>query len=278
MDQYEIFRLLSPIATLLTMSSFTIACVRGRGRGSAYLQGFLLCAALVLAFSFLELSSAQPSLILLFSHFAYTAIAFMPVFWLLFACQYGLGRYADLRYPLAALSLIPTLTSIFAFCEPSFHLLWRSSSIVAVGKLRVNIIQSYGPWFWAHFVYSYLLFLAGAAIILKELFGHFDLYRRQALLLVSATGLPLFFNAAYVFRVVPGVTKDFSAIAFAFSGLLSLPYASSSTISSSCDRRLSSVSATISTTACSSSTSGAACSIATKPRLRSRGMKTTPAS
>jgi DNA-binding CsgD family transcriptional regulator/PAS domain-containing protein len=200
--------------------TFLIALRRGKGRGSFYLQGLLFCASLILLFSFCELSSRDVSRIFIFSHMAYVSIAFSPVFWFLFAYQYGIGRYSGSRRIFAGLSIIPTLTSIFAVWDERFHLLWRSHSVESVGKLRMNVIHAYGPWFWVHFSYSYILFIVGAVIILKEFIDHLELYRQQAILVVTATGLPLLFNLVYVFRVVPGLKKDFSPIAIAASGVL----------------------------------------------------------
>lgn len=220
MDQYELFRLAVPFAALPALVSLVASLMRSRARSSIYLQGLLFSSFAILVLSFCELSSSSDEAILTFSHFNYACIAFAPVFWFVFCYQYGTGLRTGLRKLFALLSIVPALTTLIAFNDASWGLLWASSSIREAGSLRVNVVHAYGPWFWVHFVYSYLLFIVGAVLVFVELIGHFALYRKQAFLIITATGLPLVFNAIYVFRAVPGLTKDFSAIAIAVSGIL----------------------------------------------------------
>jgi hypothetical protein len=100
------------------------------------------------------------------------------------------------------------------------HLLWRRNEIETIGSFRVNVVLEYGPWFWVHFAYSYLLYMTGAIVVMKEFIDHFALYRHQAFLVVTAISLPLVVNLIYVSRAVPGLTKDFSPMALAISGTL----------------------------------------------------------
>lgn len=220
MDQYELFRLAAPIAALPALIALVSSLTRSKARSSIYLQGLLFSSFAILVFSFCELSSSSDEAILTFSHFNYACFAFAPVFWFVFCYQYGTGLRAGLPKLFALLSIVPLATTLIAFNDANWKLLWVSSAIRRAGSLRVNVVEAYGPWFWVHFVYSYLLFIVGAVLVFVELVGHFELYRKQALLIIAATGLPLVFNAIYVFRAVPGLTKDFSALAIAVSGIL----------------------------------------------------------
>jgi DNA-binding CsgD family transcriptional regulator len=202
------------------LAAFAMSIARGKGHSSFYFQGLLLSICCILIFDLLELTASDPSLILLFSHIDYAFIALCPVFWVLFSVQYSMGRYKDLWPLFALLSIVPIITTVIAFLGFKTRLLWESSSIEDAGGISINVVHAYGPWFWVHFAYSYGLFLIGAIIAFKHLFGHFDLYRRQATLVFAASSLPLLFNTIYVLRLIPGLTKDFSAIALSGSGIL----------------------------------------------------------
>jgi DNA-binding CsgD family transcriptional regulator len=195
--------------------------VRGKDLGSFYLKGFLFCASGLLASNFLELSDSDPARIMFFSHIAYVFIAFSPVFWFIFSFQIGMDAHRkNYRALFASLSIVPALTSIFAFNDARLGFLWSSSSIRSVGELRINIVDSYGFWFLVHCAYSYGLYLLGAMLILKQLFGNLELYRRQSVLIFIATSLPFAFNIVYVSHAVPGLDKDLSPIVLAATGML----------------------------------------------------------
>ena len=61
--------------------------------------------------------------------------------------------------------------------------------------------------------------IVGAFIIGREYFRSFNLYRRQSAWLVVGAVTPLIVNVVYVFRLIPGFKKDYSAVGFAFAGV-----------------------------------------------------------
>jgi Response regulator containing a CheY-like receiver domain and an HTH DNA-binding domain len=218
---YTIIRLGSCIAAALLLVSIAAALRRqSRRHDSVYFVEFLVCIFVLLVCDVGELSCSSDGLILLFSHLSYAAIAFMPVFWFLFAYQYGTGRYSRL-WPLSLCLLsLPLATTVIAFFDSRWHLIWLGSEIRDMGGMRVNVVLGYGPWFWLHSAYSYMLFLLGALLMLRELFGHFDLYKRQAGLVLCAVIIPLVGNIVYIFRLVPGQVRDFSPMLLAITGAL----------------------------------------------------------
>jgi Response regulator containing a CheY-like receiver domain and an HTH DNA-binding domain len=218
-DQFELYRALSCVAAAAIAATIVLALRREEGRLSSFV-GFLSCVLLILVFGICELSSESEQWILLFSHCGYVAVAFAPVFWLLFAIEYRRGGPTKNPWPFLALSAVPAATSALSFLDGQLKLIWTSSEIRSIGGFSINVVLGYGPWFWLHFIYSYGLFFLGSLAILMELFGHFSIYRRQAGLVLAATGLPLAFNLGYVFRLVPGLTRDFSPLVLALSGLL----------------------------------------------------------
>jgi DNA-binding CsgD family transcriptional regulator len=215
-----LYRVLALIAFLSLSGTAALAEVnRDKSRPRCF-QLFLICAALKFFFDFCELSSPQPGLILFCSHLAYIFVAFLPVFWFLFAWHYGGGRGEGLGRIFLRLGLIPLATSIMAFTNDAHHLLWARYSIVSKGGMTVLVVDGYGPWFWVHCVYSYGLFVAGSFLVLREVFDNLSVYKRQASLVVVAATLPIVLNLAYVLRIFPAQDKDYSSFAIALSGIL----------------------------------------------------------
>lgn len=209
----------APLAAAMTTTALVVSLRQARPKRSRPLEGFLVCATMILILSSCELLSATEARILFFSHLTYAFLAAGPVFWFLFAYRCGTGRRIRSPGILALLFIIPSLTAALAFSDESLHLIWRGRRLADIGAFRINVVLRYGPWFWVHCAYSYLLLLAGAAIILKDFFSHHELYRRQALL-VTGTLVPLIGNLIYIARVFPGIRKDFSPLALALSGTL----------------------------------------------------------
>jgi DNA-binding CsgD family transcriptional regulator len=220
MDQYHIFRIACLVAAVPAIAALVATFARGRIRGSIYLQVELVCAVGILIVSFLEISSGDSTHIRLFSHITYAFIAFVPASWFLFALQFGLGRDTDLRPAAAIFSVVPSITTVFAFLGDRTDAIWESYGIERFGDVYAIVVSEYGPWFYIHVCYSYGLILAGAIFLLWQFLGHYEVYRRQAVLIVAATGLPIIPNVIYVLRVIPGQTRDFSSIAIAISGVL----------------------------------------------------------
>jgi len=162
MNQYKVFLLLSPIAVASSLVALIVCVVHRRGRGSIYLEGLLACSLAILIANILELTSFDPGHILVLSHITYVFLALTPVFWFVFSYQYSVGHSKDIGGLFAALCVVPLLTIAIACTNQMHHLLWRRNEIETIGSFRVNVVLEYGPWFWVHFAYSYLLYMTGA--------------------------------------------------------------------------------------------------------------------
>jgi PAS domain S-box-containing protein len=78
---------------------------------------------------------------------------------------------------------------------------------------------AYGPWFWAHTVYSYLLLSLASIQLLAVVLRSPDLYRRQSGVLLLGLLLPWVSNGLYLSGLVPVPNLDLTPFAFAFSGI-----------------------------------------------------------
>lgn len=217
MDQIQTFLSLTPLAAVVCVVAL-VQTMEWRHRRLLSLTGLLLCSFLVLAGHTLELVSHDPQRVLVFSRLTYLFIAFCPVFWFLFSLELTLGFRKLMWRTFLVLALLPMVTSLVAWTNPLHHLLWRENTFLQAGAFLVNVVVRYGPWFWVHFAYSYLLYLVGIVLIVREFFRQHRLYRNQAYWVLAGGILPLLSNLAYVLRFFGPDTKDFSPLVIALSG------------------------------------------------------------
>ncbi len=122
------------------------------------------------------------------------------------------GRYL-------ALLAIPILTLILALTNDLHHLLWSRVDLLAgIGLPALSV--SYGPWFWVHAAFSYLLLLIGSIQLAQIIDLTPRIYRRQLILLLLSACVPWAGNALYLARIAPLYPLDPTPVAFAISVLL----------------------------------------------------------
>lgn len=223
MWQAQIYILLSPFALILLITSIIVAIVnKKKGRFNSLLA-FLSDTALIILLTVMELSATTEKQLLLYSRLTYTCIALLPVSWFFFCLEYTGGKRPRIWKRLHFfLYIIPVLTILVAWTDPLHHLLWAESNIETKGVRLLNHVQKYGPWFWIHSTYSYALYLAGIGCIVRDLIRMDKGKRSQCVLTIVGVSLPIATTFLYVFRLIPGIQRDFSSIVFSISGLVFL--------------------------------------------------------
>lgn len=142
----------------------------------------------------------------------YFAIVSVPLTTLALALHYtGRGHWVTRRTLLAA-SIIPIATLCLLWTTERHGLVWADQS-VADTPWGPMTYYAYGPWFWVHTGYSYLVILAGSLLILLHLFQTPLVYRWQAFNIVLAVFAPLLANVGFVTRMQPA-WLDFTPSAF----------------------------------------------------------------
>lgn len=219
MTQYVVFLALAPCAAAAAGTALLFA-LRDRKRiGFSTLAPFLLCQLLYLIGNFLEFCVPTPGGTLAFAKADYLFISLGPVLWFLFAMEYS-GNDRWLRAARVALLLIiPALTFSFALADDVLHLIWRAYRFEPAMGMLVMRVEEYGPWLWVHFLYGYALMLSGGVAIFVRFFQSNSFFRRQSSLVIVGVILPLGFNFIYLLKLIPGLTKDFSPLAFALGAV-----------------------------------------------------------
>jgi len=168
----------------------------------------------------LEICSAPLAQKALWAKIQYAGIVVVPVAWLIFSLQYA-DRIARPRaWLLAALMAIPLATVGLLAHPDGTSLVWRSLELAEGPGFDVLRI-SYGPWFWVHTGYSYLLWAVAAAIMLRALAKSPRLYRRQGALVAVAVFGPWVLNVLYVSGLNP-VPLDLTGFGFMLTGIAML--------------------------------------------------------
>jgi len=153
---------------------------------------FALTALLTALWSFiyaLEITTPDLAAKLSFVKIEYLAVATIPTLWLIVAIQYtGHTLRFDKRI-LTLLLLEPTITILLAWTDARHHLIYAEILLVKFGKfILLDVI--YGPWFWIHIAYSYILMTAVVALIWDQYHNSGKEGKKQALFLLVASLIP----------------------------------------------------------------------------------------
>lgn len=114
----------------------------------------------------------------------------IPVAYLVLVLQYTGFGYLLSRRRLLLLSVVPALTVLFVWTNPFHHLMRVQASLDGHGLFSV-LNTAFGSWFWVHFTYAYLLFIACIVTLIAAWFRTHPLYRRQILILLFGLLMPL---------------------------------------------------------------------------------------
>jgi hypothetical protein len=93
----------------------------------------------------------------------WTTIPLVPVAWLAFALAYAGWGHLLTRRTVGLLSMVPLVTVALAWTNPLHGLFYVDSTRSAVG----TVLSTGGPVYWIHVVYSVLLVVGAAAILLR---------------------------------------------------------------------------------------------------------------
>jgi diguanylate cyclase (GGDEF)-like protein/PAS domain S-box-containing protein len=215
-SSYEFF--LFGVTALLVV--FALRTWRRRGTPGAMALMVLMAAGAVWSVGdALSLGASELSTSIFWAEIKYLGIVAVPLAWLVFALQYTGREGWARRSVIALLAIEPCVTLILIFVYEAHGLFWSSREFSATGLF--TIAESiYGPWFWIHLSYSYLLLLVGTVFLAQALFSSAHLYREQRMALVVGTLMPWVVNAVNVSGLVSVGSPDPAPLAFAVAGVV----------------------------------------------------------
>lgn len=137
-----------------------------------------------------------------------------------FALQYT-GREAHVTTRnVLLLALVPAVTNVLVWTNAGGLVYEHVRVIAPVGEL-VRMEVSYGPWFWVHTAYSYLLGMAAVTLFLEKWLriGQTASEERLTRNLLLATVIPFSGNAIHLLGLYP---LDLAPYGFVVSGVFIL--------------------------------------------------------
>jgi diguanylate cyclase (GGDEF)-like protein len=197
--------------------------IRSRGSRSAVVMALTMGAtAWWAAWNALEYLAPGLQSKLVFANLEYLAITAIPVLW--FALGSSLNseeRSGTARRPPLVMWIVPVVTAVLVWTDPFLGFVRRGFHLGVQSGVSV-IAKEFGPWFWVHSAYSYILIIAGTVLMLKALHASHGTRRAQRITLVVGTLLPLTANLIYLAGIVPLGGLDPTPLAFSLTGLLAM--------------------------------------------------------
>lgn len=187
------------VAVALAMCIIVALVYRSRERpGARPLLVLTLLTAFWAATTAAQIARADLAWKIGFSSLTYLSITTIPVVILFFAEQYTNRDVLLTRYGPLPLLVFPALTLGIVFTNSWHNLMWTTRDLVMSGSGYVTFDVTWGPWFWAHALYSYALVAVGSYVLIKMLVVSEDVYRSQAVLILTGIFAPWVSNALFI--------------------------------------------------------------------------------
>ncbi len=215
------FQLSAPIVPLFVAAAIAAVLfgltVAQRGRTGAIPMSGFLGAIVIWTVSYglmLGTTDPQSRMVWLNLRFVGPTVATLSIF--VFAVQYtGRGAYVTPRN-VALLSVVPLVTNVLVWTNAGNMMFQYVRVVAPVGDLvRTEVV--YGPWFWVHTAYSYLLGMGAVTLFLEKWLriGQSDSEERLTRNLLLATVIPFSGNLIHLLGLSP---LDLAPFGFVVSG------------------------------------------------------------
>jgi len=207
------------IAGLITTALGIYAWRRRPVRGAL---PFAVSMAVVTIWSWanaLEMSGADLPTKLFWANVQYFAYAFSSVTLVIMVSFFTNNEKWINRRNILLLCIIPLITNLLVWSN-EFHGLIRQNVHLDQGGTFPVIAKNYGPWFWAHIVYSYSLNITAIFLLIKTLRHKSPLYRGQSLTILTGTVLIVVPNILYILGLSPVARFDVTPVFMAVSGCI----------------------------------------------------------
>lgn len=213
---FTLFVAIAPVAAIIMILSIILILPYRKEPAAQALLWFLFFVCWLLLTNTAELIAPVGFYTLTFAKLEYLSYVYIPVVWLSFCLRYtGWITYTNKKVLLAAIG-IPALLFCLVLTNDIHHLLW--SHIAYIESQSFSVLKpQYGPLYWILFASSWSLTIFGTIIIISShLTGH-KLYHSQSLWILAGAILPGLANIINLSRIIPGLNKDFTPIAYALS-------------------------------------------------------------
>lgn len=202
--------------TILLFLIAVLVWKRRHAPGAVYLVGLMAAGGFWSLVYAAQLGFRDLEGILLWARLRYLWIAGIPPLWYLFARHYT-EQSNEFKPKLLAVLAVEYVLCNLVIWSPFGDLFMTAIGLVPE-KSVVFIDFTYGPFFWVHSAYSYLLMMAGTVQLLKTLWNRRDVYRGQLGMLVVGMLTPWIGNILSIFELLPTPEFDITPFGLLITG------------------------------------------------------------
>ena len=148
----------------------------------------------------------------------YIPIPFTCVYWLFFALSFTRRTQWLTWKSKAFFVVIPTITVLLALTSTSHNFMFGEGGFQTSGGIPV-LMRPYGPWFWVHTIYSYIIVLAGSAMVIGYVVGKDFTYRSRGYVMVIGAIFPFIANLLYLMLRGESMHLDYTPLAMAVAAM-----------------------------------------------------------
>jgi PAS domain S-box-containing protein len=212
------YALMLAIAALIS-AVLTLSILRHRPTSGVRSFSMLMAAVSLWALAALFEFCIQDPQAKIFSYkFKYLFVVMVPASWLAFSLFYSCRIRRLKRNWMAALMAMPALTLTMVGTNTYHHWMFTDIAVVESGQ-NFLVSAGFGPFFWVHVVYSYLVLLSGFVILTKHLIDSPVPCRRQVVSLMIGGIAPWISNIVFIFNIGHRADSDYTPVAFTISGI-----------------------------------------------------------
>lgn len=165
-----------------------------------------------------ELASTELEVMKFWLKVEYLAIPYVTPLMLLVIFQIVNLDFGIQSRKISLLFVIPLLTMILSLTNDYHHLFYNEVFLQKDGSFP-TLKLSFGPWYFVHVTYSYLLVLVGLITLFWKIFYYKSYFLLQRVSMLVAVLSPLISFSVYFFGFMPVKNVDPTPFAFTLSGL-----------------------------------------------------------
>ncbi|MEP7200073.1 MAG: histidine kinase N-terminal 7TM domain-containing protein, partial [Chloroflexota bacterium] len=216
--QYSPYIIPQLISTLISASVAVLAWRRRTVPGAAALAVIMLGISQWSLATTLQWASADLAAQLFWFKFRFFGTELLSLMYLVMALQYTGHSQRLTRRNMALLVVLPLLSLGALWTNDAHHLFFTSAQLVQSGSF-VALDVEFGPWFWLHTAYDYLLLTSALLIFLRTLLRSPQFYRAQLAAIMLSAVMPLSANILFVSNLSPFPYLDLTPLFFTLTGI-----------------------------------------------------------
>lgn len=149
----------------------------------------------------------------------YVGICWLTTFWLYFCVQYTKRFDLTGKQFFLLFGWLPLISLGLIFTNEYHHLFWTELNLTTEYGMIVFDVK-YGPGFWIHIAYSYLLYFGGVLVLVQHFFRSPKFLRNQVRLLLIAALFPAVAISFFLTDINPYAFLDLNSISFFLTGII----------------------------------------------------------